>query len=104
MIFTTTNTIEGKKITNYLGMVTGADFYLAAGLIGEGLVKADEHFSYHCDRIRNQMISKATALGADGIVGVQMNFSIGQGHTVYLSCVGTAVNFEDADTDELPDL
>ena len=93
MITTTTPSVEGRKISTYLGIVTGeailgANFfkYLFAGIrdfVGgrsaglEGELKR----------------SLARALGADAVVGVDLDYeSMGaQGGMMMVSATGTAV-------------
>lgn len=42
MLKTTTENIEGKKIENYLGVVSGTDIYLAGGVLGGGMANQEK--------------------------------------------------------------
>ncbi len=106
MIITTTPSIEGKRIIAYKGMVfgeivSGVDFVkdMAAGITNffggrsgsyEGeLIKARE------DAIR-EMQMRAMTLGANGIVGVDIDYEVlGQyGNMLMVTASGTAVVVE----------
>lgn len=107
MIVTTTPAVEGKRIYQYLGVVSGIDRYLVGGLLGEGLFAIDEYFSASYKRAEEKMIQKAVALGADAIVGVQYSpFSWDGDRRVdmQVTLVGTAVKTVEEAFDELPEL
>ncbi len=103
MIITTTHNIEGKKITKYLGLVTGeaiigANFvkdFLAnirdivggrAGSYEEGLREAK-------NIALAEMQEYAIRLGANAIVGVDLDYETmgGTGSMLMVSASGTAV-------------
>lgn len=109
MITTTTESIEGKKIERYLGLVSGVDHYTLGGLLGEGASKTfGGAYSSTAFKAAQQMMEEnARRLGADAIVGVQMSTTIGAGSggSMYVQLMGTAVTLTDAeDEDELPTL
>lgn len=109
MIITTTPSVEGKHISKYLGVVNAATIYNWGGLIGEGLSKADDYFDSTVNmRIKYSLSSKAAELGADAIVGLQMNVSslngTAAGSQMFVCATGTAVKLADATYDDLPDL
>jgi len=106
MIVTTTNTVEGRKIAEYKGIVfgeviSGVNFLkdFAAGLSNffggrsgsyEGeLIKARE------DAIR-EMQQRAASLGANAVVGVDIDYEVlGQGgNMLMVTASGTAVVLE----------
>ncbi|MBU5590389.1 heavy metal-binding domain-containing protein [Clostridium sp. MSJ-4] len=105
MITTTTNTIDGRKITNYKGVVfgevvAGVNFIkdFAAGLSNifggrsgayEGeLIEAREQAIYEMQR-------KASSLGANAVVGVTIDYeTLGQGNMLMVIASGTAVFVE----------
>ncbi len=106
MLITTTPNFEGKKITNYLGVVTGevivgANFLkdIAAGftdffggrasLYEEELVKAK-------DMALAEMEQRAMRLGANAIVGIDLDYeTVGSnGSMLMVSVSGTAVVVE----------
>ncbi len=103
MIITTTPTVEGKKIIEYKGIVfgevvSGVDFIkdFAAGLTNffggrsgsyEGeLIEARE-------RALSEMMNRASSLGANAIVGVDIDYEVlGQGNNMLMvTASGTAV-------------
>jgi uncharacterized protein YbjQ (UPF0145 family) len=106
MIVTTTPSIEGRKITRYLGIVTGEaimganiikDFFASitdviggrSGVYEKELVKAKEI-------AMGEMIERAQELGANAIVGVDLDFeTVGErGQMLMVSVSGTAVLVE----------
>lgn len=106
MIVTTTPTIEGRKIVDYRGIVfgevvSGVDFVkdFAAGLTNffggrsgsyEGeLIEAREN-------ALNEMMHRAAGLGANAIVGVDVDYEVlGQANNMLMvTASGTAVVVE----------
>lgn len=103
MTVTTTPSIEGHKITNYLGIVTGE------AIMGANLVKdlfasirdivGGRAAAYEQELIRAKEIAiaemkeRAAALGADAIVGIDLDYEVlGQGGSMLMvSASGTAV-------------
>ena len=86
MIISTTNTIDGKTVTNYLGIVTGcvmAGFPCGAKAVQRGWTTAVEG-------AQKEMVSQASALGADAILGVKID-AHKSGIGDYLYITGTAV-------------
>ena len=103
MIVTTTPTIEGKKILEYRGLVVGevingVDFVkdISAGLTNFFGGRAD---SYEGELIAareaaiNEMMQRAFQLGANAIVGVDIDYeTLGSGNNMLMVTVsGTAV-------------
>lgn len=90
-LITTGYDFEGYKIDKYIGTVTGADGYLASGLIGEGLLKVDSMYDNSFSRARNIMMSKAASWDANAIIGLKTTLtSISNGYMV-VTVLGTAV-------------
>lgn len=105
MIITTTNSIEGRKITQYKGIVfgevvSGVNFIkdFAAGLTNffggrsnsyEGeLVEARENAI-------DEMRKRAESMGANAIIGVDIDYEVlGQGNMLMVTASGTAVVVE----------
>ena len=101
MIITTTNNIENKPVSQYLGVVTGEailganiirDFFASitdivggrSGAYEEELKKARE-IAFH------EMEEKAQQLGATAIIGVDVDYeTVGQG-MLMVAVSGTAV-------------
>ena len=104
MITTTTESIEDKKIERYLGLVSGVDYYSIGGILGEGVTKTfgDAYSSGTFKGAREMMEENARRLGADAIVGVQMNTATGAGTggRMYVYMLGTAVKLGDVEQEE----
>lgn len=102
MITTTTPTIEGRTIADYLGIVTGeailgANIFkdLFAGIrdIVGGRSGAYEQELAKARKIAlEEMTAVAASLGADAIVGVDLDYeTVGQGSMLMVTASGTAV-------------
>ena len=106
MIITTTPTLDKYRITQYLGIVTGADTYIVGGLIGEGFLKQNSLFRQSVAKARMQLESEAREMGADAVVGVLIsNTSMASTGNVIVTATGTAVKIEQAGwDDELPEI
>lgn len=103
MILTTTNRIEGKEITEYLGLVYGTHIYLVGGLIGGGMGNQEKLFGAAYSDAVEKMVHRAAQMGADAIVGIQVNYSSpGNVNSMIVVVTGTAVKtgYDDA----LPEL
>ena len=86
MIISTTNTIDGKAVTNYLGIVTGC---VMAGFPG-GAKAVQRGWTTAVEGAQKEMVSQASALGADAILGVKID-AHKSGIGDYLYITGTAV-------------
>ena len=109
MIVSTTPTIEGKRMVEYLGLVSGeailgANLFkdLFAGIrdIVGGRSGAYEEELRSAKRIAIQeMVEQATALGGNAVVGVDLDYeTIGvgsAGNMLMVSASGTAVVVEE---------
>ncbi|MEX2219335.1 MAG: YbjQ family protein [Phycisphaerales bacterium] len=101
---TTTFTLEGYRITRYLGVVRGLT--VRAPTIGQGISGGLKSiiggnigaFTQMCDQARQQayddMIAHAQALGANAIVGVAYDASEVMERSTEVLCYGTAVVVE----------
>ena len=73
MIVTTTNTVQGRSISEYLGIVSGEE------VAGEGFSGWLGNFEGSFINLRNQalneMCQNAAGLGANAVVGVSINYS-----------------------------
>lgn len=111
MIITTTPTIEGKRITRYLGIVTGEailganifrDMFAAVRDIVGGRSAAYERELGKAREIAiDDMEDWAEEMGANAVVGVDIDYeSFGQTNGMMMVSVsGTAVIVEDAPRD-----
>lgn len=88
MILTTTDSIEGKKITAYLGVVSGEtvmgtnifkDFFAGVRDIVGGRTKSYEGVLSDAKKeALDDLAKSAAALGADAVVGIDLDYeSIG---------------------------
>ncbi len=109
MIIVTTPTLEGKRVTKYLGLVSG-DAILGANIFRDlfagirdivgGRSAAYEKELRSAKRIAIvEMIDEATELGANAVVGVDLDYetiTMGQGGGMLMvSATGTAVVIEE---------
>jgi len=103
MIITTTNTVEGRPVQQYLGVINaqsiiGANIFkdIFAGLrdVFGGRSKTYEKVLEQAkeDALR-ELAEKAQALGANGILGVDLDFETigGGGSMLMVIATGTAV-------------
>lgn len=106
MITTTTPTIEGKRIVRYMGIVTGETIFgtnvfrdfLASirDIVGGRSGSYEEVLRKGKDEAIHEMEGRAAALGANAIVGVDLDYeTVGQnGSMLMVTCSGTAVWIE----------
>lgn len=105
MIITTTNKIEGKEIVEYLGLVygetvNGINFVKDFGagirnLVGGRSAGYETELVSSREDAIEEMTKRATKLGADAIVGVNINVEVlGQGTMLLVNVVGTAVKIK----------
>jgi uncharacterized protein YbjQ (UPF0145 family) len=103
MIVTTTPSIEGRPIREYLGVVTGEAVVganvlrdLFAGIrdvIGGRSGSYEQVFKEGREAAINEMMAEARSKGADAIVGVDIDYEggVSQGTMLMVACSGTAV-------------
>jgi len=108
MLITTTPQVEGKKITAYLGLVSGeaimgADIFkdLFAGIrniVGGRAAAYEQELRRAKEIALEEMSDSAKSLGANAIVGVDLDYeTLGQGgNMLMVSASGTAVKCEEA--------
>ena len=94
MILTTTNSIEGHKIQDYLGIVTGVSTNMKTSfsfnneknknMFSEVLNKAKEE-------VFQDLKNNAIKLKANAIVGIQLDMETEAGSYFFVSITGTAV-------------
>ncbi len=108
MLMTTTNTVEGRRIREYIGIVTGEtilganilrDFMAGITDIIGGRASAYEQSLVEAKEIAmNEMVQDAQSKGANAIIGIDLDFeniSMGQGTGMLMvSASGTAVVLE----------
>ena len=104
MIVTTTDGIEGRQVTGYLGVVTGEAIMgtnvfrdMFAGIrdfVGGRSSAYEKEVKKAKDLAIEQMIEEAEAVGADAVVGVDIDYEVigGDKKTLLMAIAnGTAV-------------
>jgi uncharacterized protein YbjQ (UPF0145 family) len=101
MIVTTTPTIQGKEIREYLGLVTGEaimganiikDIFASVTDIVGGRSAAYENELQKARQIAiDEMTERATSLGGNAVVGVDLDYEVVRGGMLMVSISGTAV-------------
>lgn len=103
MIVTTTPIIEGKKITQYHGIVTG-EAILGANIVRDlfagirdvvgGRSAAYEKELAHAREIAlAELKEQANQLGADAVIGIDLDYeTVGGGGMLMVTASGTAVS------------
>lgn len=106
MLKTTTSTVEGREISDYLGIVVGEailganifkDIFGAVRDIVGGRAGAYEREMGKAREIAfNELEEKASKLGASGIVGIDIDYEVvgQQGGMMMVSVSGTAVRLK----------
>jgi uncharacterized protein YbjQ (UPF0145 family) len=103
MTLTTTSSIDGRSIHSYLGLVTGeailgANLFrdLFAGIrdvVGGRAAAYEKELSRARDTAITEMTHRAQQLGADAIVGIDLDYEVlgAQSSMLMVSASGTAV-------------
>ena len=103
MILTTTNTIEGKSVTNYLGIVT-SEVIIGANFMKDFLGGLRDFFGGRSGTYESvlkeakesalaELRQNAQSMGADAILGIDLDYeTIGSGGSMLMvTASGTAV-------------
>ena len=106
MLMTTTPSVEGKQIVRYWGVVTG-ETIIGANVFRDFLAGVRDFFggrsaSYEAvlreakDTALEEMARQAEALGANAVVGIDLDYETvgGSGSMLMVTCSGTAVRVE----------
>lgn len=106
MLLTTTNNIEGKRITQYYGIVTG-ETIIGANAFRDILASFRDFFggrsgSYEKvlreakDTALQEMTQEADARGANAVIGIDLDYeTVGEsGSMLMVTASGTAVRVE----------
>ncbi|WP_405294512.1 heavy metal-binding domain-containing protein [Algibacter sp. Ld11] len=96
MILTTTNTIEGHSIKNYLGVVSGVDVNMPKTTISFNMEKYYENYENKINEVKEEAFQKlqdnANKLGANAVVGIALDIeTIPTSGIIIVSITGTAV-------------
>ena len=107
MIVTTTNSVDGYRVSGYYGIVfgeviTGINFMrdLGAGIRnlvgGRGEGYEQELMQARTEALQ-ELEQRAASLGAHAVIGVDMDYEVlGQGNMLMVTASGTAVTLEQA--------
>lgn len=101
MIITTTPTIQGKEIREYLGIVTGEaimganvfkDFFASITDIVGGRSGAYEKELQRARKIAiDEMITEARGIGGDAVIGIDLDYEVLREGMLMVAVSGTAV-------------
>ncbi|MDN3664964.1 heavy metal-binding domain-containing protein [Algibacter miyuki] len=96
MILTTTNTIEGHSIKNYLGVVSGVDVNMPKTTISFNMEKYYENYENKINEVKEEAFQKlqdnAYKLGANAVVGIALDIeTMPTSGIIIVSITGTAV-------------
>ncbi len=106
MLVTTTNSIEGRKVTKYIGLVSGETiiganifkdlFASIRDVVGGRSGSYEQVLREAKDTAISEMQQYASALGANAIIGVDLDYeTVGSGGSMLLvAATGTAVVIE----------
>ncbi len=105
MIVSTTDTLQGFEITDYLGIVTG-ETISGANIVRDVMATVTDYvggrsgtYEEVLGKARESTISevmdRAQLLGADGVVGIAFDYETigGRGAMIMVTATGTAVRF-----------
>jgi len=104
MIVTTTSTLQGKEIDNYLGIVSG-EVILGANVVRDFLAGItdiiggrsgayESKLAEGRDLAIEEMKNKAVRLGADAVIGVDLDFETLREGMMICVATGTAVKLK----------
>ncbi|MBO6605347.1 YbjQ family protein [Psychroserpens sp.] len=96
MILTTTNNIEGFKITDYKGIVTGVFMNEDKLAMGFSISKYIQSVQDSIDKVKEKAFQKlkdnAKQLGANAVVGIKVEIELTTSNYAMVSVTGTAVS------------
>jgi uncharacterized protein YbjQ (UPF0145 family) len=105
MLVTTTPTIEGKRITRYFGMVSGEtilganvfrDFMAGiTDIVGGRSGAYEEELRRAKETAINEMVEQAKRLGANAVIGVDLDYETIRESMLMVTAAGTAVVYSD---------
>jgi uncharacterized protein YbjQ (UPF0145 family) len=101
---TTTPSFEGRRIVRYLGIVSdeailGANivkdlFAKVRDIVGGRSATYEKEFERARETVLAELAGRATALGANGVVGVTLDYEVIGQSMLMVAASGTAVVFE----------
>ena len=104
MLVTTTNTVDGQPVREYLGVVTGeailgANVFKDIGasfrdVFGGRAGSYENELRKARDTALEEMTAEASQLGATAVIGVDIDYeTVGGGNMLMVTAAGTAVKF-----------
>ena len=98
MILTTTNSIEGYKIEDYLGIVTGVAINEETINIGFSVSKYYRKIQESIDQVKEtafqRLQNNATKLNAHAVVAIKVEIELTTSNYAMVSVTGTAVKIK----------
>jgi len=95
MILTTTNTIEGHKIHDYLGIVTGISLKYPSSGMTFSMKKYYANVGQEIENVKEDAFQKlkenALKLNANAVLGINVDMEMTAGGITTVSITGTAV-------------
>jgi uncharacterized protein YbjQ (UPF0145 family) len=98
MILTTTNTIEGYPVVDYLGVVTGVAVYDEVMTMGFSMSKYVKKIQNSIDKTKEEAFQRlsenAIKLKANAVVGIKVDIELTTSNYAMVSVTGTAVKVQ----------
>lgn len=105
MVLSTTSTLDGVRVTRYIGIVSGeailgANVFkdLFAGIrdiVGGRSAAYEQELRRAKEIAMQEMVQQAASLGANGVIGIDLDYeTVGSGNMLMVSASGTAVVVE----------
>jgi len=101
MIVTTTPNVEGRKISSYVGIVTGEAilganlvrdlFASITDIVGGRSAAYEQELTRARDIALGEMEQRAASMGANAVVGVDLDYEVIRDGMLMVSASGTAV-------------
>lgn len=107
MLHTTTNTLQGKSIEKYHGIVSGETimganfvrdiFASVTDIVGGRSAAYESKLTEARETAIDEMSHKARALGANGVIGIDLDFEMVRDGMMMCIATGTAVTYRDGE-------
>ena len=104
MILTTTPSVEGQTVRDYLGIVTGEAimganvvrdlFASITDIVGGRSGVYEEKLKQARDLCLGEMTADAERLGANAVIGIDLDYEVVREGMLMVTCAGTAVRIE----------
>ena len=92
MILTTTNSVEGRAIAAYYGIVVGDLFARVTDIVGGRSGQYENKLRDAREAAMRELEDEARAKGADAVVGIDIDYEIISDSMMMVSVSGTAVS------------